>query len=250
MKSILLSVFLLALSCGSPKKVVKETKKEVETEVETKIEGTTETPKVITEEIIAVLKYPNRMEDAKQLVVNSGLTWDKLIFNQDDTKIALLKVPADKSNFWIERLMTSGEFKSVELNKELTLNKIISDIETTFVSLRKTQCYGHCPVFDVKIDKQGNVFYNGIKYVLVKGKKSFKLTDKQFSKLKNMLGKTSFSKYRIAYNNPRISDLPSTYISHNNKEIQLRVWGEVPTELVQVTEYIEDILLAKKFYEL
>ena len=65
-----------------------------------------------------------------------------------------------------------------------------------------------------------------------------------------MLDKTSFSEYKTAYNNPRIMDLPSTYISHKNKEVQLRVWGEVPTELVQVTEYIEDILLAKKFYEL
>lgn len=250
MKSILLSILLIALSCGSPTKTVKETKKEVETEVETKIEETMETPKVITEEIIAVLKHPNRMEDAKQLVENSGLTWDKLIFNQNDTKIALLKVPADKRKFWMERLMNSGEFKTIELNEVATINKITSEIENTLVSLRKTPCHGHCPEFDVAITKNGNVTYKGIKNVIVKGKRDFKLTDKQFTKLKSMLGKTSFSKYRYSYNNPRIMDLPSTYISHNNKEIQLRVWGEVPTELVQVTEYIEDILLAKKFYEL
>lgn len=246
MKTILLSIFLLALSCGSPKEVTKETKKESET----KIEETMETPEIINEEIIAVLKYPNRMDDAKQLVVNSGLTWDKLIFNQDDTKIALLKVPADKRAFWIERLLSSGEFKSVELNEELTLNKIISKIESSLVSLSKTPCYGHCPVFEVNINKEGKVTYKGLKNVLVKGEKEFNLTEKQFSKLKSMLDKTSFSEYKTAYNNPRIMDLPSTYISHKNKEVQLRVWGEVPTELVQVTEYIEDILLAKKFYEL
>ncbi len=246
MKTILLSILLLIMSCSAPKAPTKETK----VEEEIKVEEIIEIPEVVNEEIIVVLKDPSKVDDVKQLIENNGLIWDKLIFDQEDSKIALLKVPADKRAFWMENLKNSGEFKSVELNKEITLNKIIAEIKSPLVTLRKTPCYGHCPEFNVSITKKGNVTYRGIKNVLVKGKRTFKLTDNQFTKLKKMLDKTSFSKYRNTYNNANIKDLPSTYISHNNKEIQMRVWGKVPTELVQVTEYIEDILLAQKFYEL
>ncbi len=247
MKLIILSFFLLALSCGSPKKPVNSNIKEAS---ETKTEKPVEAPKIIKEELIVVLKYPNRMDDAKQLIENSGLTWSGVLFNQGATKIVLIKIPAEKRDFWIERLQQSGEFKSVELNGVATINNIKEKINNTFVSYRKTPCYGHCPTYNVRINKEGKVFYNGIKNILVKGKREFQLTDKQFSSLKDKLSRTSFSSYKSSYNNPRLMDIPSSYITYNKKEIQLRVWKEVPTELVVLTEYIEDILLEKKFYEL
>lgn len=252
MKTIFLSILLLALSCSSPPKTTTKTttpKKEIKTE--TKVEEVMETPKIAEkQELLLVLKNIDSEEDVKALITNSGLTWDKLLYNKNASKIALIKVPKDKSGIWIERLNKSGEFKTVVLNDKKTLKKITDNIESSLVSLRKTLCYGHCPVFEVNIDKQGNVFYNGIKNVLVMGKREFKLTNKQFVKLKSILNKTSFSKYKSSYNNPRVMDLPSTYITYDKKEIQLRVWGEVPTELAIATEHIEDILLAKKFYEL
>mgnify|MGYP000253533006 CR=1 FL=1 len=163
MKTIFLSIFLLALSCSSPKTTTP--KKEIKSE--TKVEEVMETPKIVEkQELLVVLKNIDSEQDVKALITNSGLTWDKLLYNKNASKIALIKVPKDKSAFWIERLNQSGEFKTVVVNQEKTFKELTDDIESSFVSLRKTACYGHCPEFNISIDKQGNVFYNGIKNAL------------------------------------------------------------------------------------
>ena len=253
MKYLLLSIFLIAIGCNSPKKTVKnrsETK--VETTVkETKNEKPVETPpkKATENELIIVLKSAKDVANAKAYVTNSGLTWEKMLFAQGDTQIAMIKVPAEKRDFWLKRLQESGEFKSVELNGIATIQNIKSEINNTLVSFRKTPCYGHCAVFSIRVDKDGKLFYNGIKYVLVEGKREFQLTNKEFNTLKEMLGKTTFSSYKNIYNNPRIMDLPSSYITHNNKQIQIRLWKNVPRELSSLTEYIEDLVYNRKYYE-
>jgi len=238
MKYITLLLLFFALSCNSQKKVV-----------ETKTKETVKTEKATDNELIVVLKYPNKMEEAKQLIENSGLTWEKLIFDQENTKIALIKVPAEKRDFWLERLMLSGDFKSVELNKTVTINNIKEALENTFIAFKKTECFGKCPSFEVRVSHDGNLFFNGIKNTLVTGKKEFKLTEKQFSDLKKVLEKTTFSEYKYIYDNPRLMDAPSTYITNNQKEIQLRVWDNVPSELKNICNYIEELLISKKLYE-
>lgn len=241
MKYAFFTFFLLALSCSSHKKTPKNNVKETIENVETS--------KVKKEALIAVIKNPKQLENTKALIVNSGLTWEKLIFNQEDTKIALLKVPADKKDFWIKRLQQSGMFSSIESNNTVSINQTINKIKNTLVSFRKTPCYGYCPVFEIRINNNGKVFYNGIQNVLIKGKKEFQLSNKEFETLKEKLAKTSFSSYKTSYNNPRLMDAPSSYIKHNNKEIQLRVWKNVPTALVNLTKYIENLLLTRKYYE-
>ncbi len=246
MRYLLLSVFALTMACATPKKDKKNTTIEEETVIEIK----DKTPEVvINNELILVLNNPEKVEDAKALITNSGLDWNKLIFDQDDLKIALITVPKEKIDFWVKRLGESGTFKSVEKNQILTINNIKKDYENRLISIKKTPCFGDCPVYSLDIDKDGNVIFNGIQYVLKEGKHEFKLTEKQLKKINDMLSEKDFSEFKKAYDDTRITDLPSTFITHNGKQIKIRLWKDIPDELINVHEYIEGILLDQKFLE-
>lgn len=241
MKYLYLSILLITLSCGGTKKSSKDNKKEETTSVKP--------VKNSMEELIVVLQNPKDLSSAKALVTNSGLTWEKLIFNQETLKIGLIKVPADKKDFWKKRLQEAGEFKSVEFNQRATINSIVEKENNTFLNIRKTACFGTCPVYEFFIDKNGNATFNGEDNVPKKGKYTFKLTEKELATITKMLNKKPFSAYKNSYDNPRITDLPNTFIKHSGKEVRIRIWKEVPDELAEAHEYIEGILVAKKYID-
>ncbi|WP_272148766.1 DUF6438 domain-containing protein [Tenacibaculum aiptasiae] len=244
MRYLLLSFLVFALACNTPKK---DNKSNVE-EKENVVKEDVKKPEIINNELILVLKDPQKVKDAKALVNNSGLTWNNLIFDQKDLKIALITVPKDKVDFWIQRLEESGSFKSVEKNETISLNNIKEEYENRLLSMRKTPCFGDCPVYELSIDKDGNVTYNGIQYVNEKGKHEFKLSEEQFNKLTKMLNEGDFDSFKDVYDNERITDLPSTFITYKGKQIKIRLWNDIPDALINVHEYIEGILLDKKFF--
>ena len=199
------------------------------------------------EELIVVLKNPNKVEDAKALITNSGLHWEKLIFNQKDLKIALIKIPVEKRDFWLKRLQQSGTFSSVEANSIVTLQNIEKAHKNSLIKIRKTACFGRCPVYEFIILKDGTAIFNGLQNVTKIGKHSLKLSKEEFTTLQSLLSKTTFSEYQDTYNNPRITDLPSTYITYKGKQIQIRIWQNVPQELKEITKYIEQIVKKNQY---
>lgn len=126
MKHLFLSIFLLALSCGGPKKDT--TKVETVTTEETKPsakEENTKSAELPKEDLIVILKKPNQLLETKELIKNSGLVWDKLVFDQEALKVGVIKVPAAKREFWLNRLIESGQFDDVKVYSEKTLKEVI-----------------------------------------------------------------------------------------------------------------------------
>ncbi|CAM1348571.1 MULTISPECIES: DUF6438 domain-containing protein [Tenacibaculum] len=251
MKYLLSSIFLLILNCSSPKKTVpaKEEIKEATENVETKKTKKITVTETNNNELIVVLKNSKSSNDVKSLVKNSGLTWSKTAYDTKTTAIGIITVPNDQQDIWIKRLQETGEFRFIAKNSTKTLNNLIEKEKNTLISLRKTACFGDCPEFDFSIDKDGNALYNGIKSVTVKGIHKFKLTEKEFKTLKEKLSKKSFESFNDVYDNPRVMDLASTFITYENKQIKIRLWNDIPDELIDIHEYIEGLLLEKKFYE-
>lgn len=230
MKYVTLTFLSLILSCKSTQKI-----------------EDSKTIQAAKDELIVVLKNPNKVDDAKDLIRNSGLKWDKLLFDQKDLKIALIKVPADKRSFWLKRLQQSDEFSSVELNEQGNFIDMKSKTEKILVKIRKTACFGRCPVYEFTIFKDGTAKFDGLQYVNKTGKHSFKLSKEEFNKLHSLLNKTTFSEYQDSYNNPRITDLPSVYVTSQGKQIQIRIWKNVPEELKSLEKFIEQIVKDHKF---
>lgn len=248
MKYLLYSFLALGISCGIPKKS-SETKLAEPTEKEITIEEEVTKPTISQNELIIVLKNAKSIDDVKSLIKNSGLTWSKMAYETDASKIGIVEVPEGKREFWIDKLLESGEFRLVDANSKEKLTDIISEEKNNLLRITKTQCFGDCPVYTVSIDKEGNVVYNGVKYVLVKGIQKFALSKEQLQELNEKLTKKDFKSFKDAYNNPRIPDLSSTYIVHDGKQILIRLWKDIPDELIDVHEYIDGILLDKKFIE-
>lgn len=123
---ILLSV-LFFINCGSPKKKNTETAIEpVEKQPTTENEEVAETTKEIAkEDIIVILKRPNQLTETKDLIKNNGLEWDKLLFDQDALKVGLIKVPAEKKEYWLNQLIESGKFDDVQIYSEKALKELV-----------------------------------------------------------------------------------------------------------------------------
>lgn len=240
-----MSLFLLAISCGTPKKNIKkneDTKKEVPT-TETEV-------KEVNNQLIGVLNNPKSIDDVKALVKNSGLKWKSMLMDEGNSKIAVIGIPDGKYDFWIERLNNSGEFKTVTRNSSSLAKELINREKNTLVSLRKTQCFGDCPTYELYIDKEGNVTYVGKQFVIEKGTKDFKLSEGEFKTLQNKLNAKEFTSFKDTYDNPRLMDLQSTYITYAGKQVKIRLWNDtVPDELINLHEYLEGLLLEKKFFE-
>lgn len=240
MKFLYLSILLLAMSCGAPKNNTSKSENASPQSSETKFEN----------QLIVVLNNPNNIQDVKSLVKNSGLTWKDMILDNPASKIGVIEIPDGKYDFWIERLQNTDEFRTVAINNKKLADDLVKREKNTLISIRKTQCFGDCPAYEVYIDNQGNITYTGNAYVIEKGTRKFKLSDKEFASLKDKLNKKSFTSFKEVYDNPRIMDLPSTYITHDGKQIKIRLWSDdVPEELMNIHEYIEGILLEKKFFE-
>jgi len=248
MKYIPLLLFLLITSCESGKKTIKkkETILEVPTKIIKKIE--VETPIIevqkTKEEILLILKDPKKIEETKTLLSDNGFTFKELLFDKNTLKIALVEIPIETQDVSIQKLRNSNVFSLIEINNTETLEKNIKQFNNTLIQFSKTPCSGDCPTFQITIDKQGNVNYNGIESVLVKGKVEFQLTEKQLQKLQNKLSKTTFDTYNDIYDTEMV-DLPNTFVTYNDTEVLIKIWKDVPDELIFVTEYLEDLLLAK-----
>ncbi|MGG8495710.1 DUF6438 domain-containing protein [Tenacibaculum sp. TC6] len=254
MKYLLFAPLLLALTCSSPKKEnsVQPSNEASEETTTIQKEENKEKPipvKNYSNELIVILKDPKHSDDAMALIKNSSLQWTDADYNSKTTKIGIVTLPDEDRDTWIQRLQQTGEFKFVGKNGKEVLKNIIAKEENKLISLRKTACFGDCPVYEVSIDKDGNVTYNGIQYVLEEGIREFKLTDEELKTLNDKLSKKDFSSFKDSYDNPDVMDLASTYITHDNKQIQIRLWKDIPDELIDIHEYIGDLLLKRKFFE-
>ncbi|WP_075341995.1 DUF6438 domain-containing protein [Tenacibaculum agarivorans] len=249
MKWIYLSILLLALSCDIPKKE--------STIVETETNETAPTPEVsepkkeVKQNFIVVLRNTKQKNKAKDFIINAGLQWKNIDLEEDvNATMAYIDIPDERYDFWKEKLESSNEFSAVKINEDKILDELIAKEKNKLISISKTSCFGDCPVYELLIDKTGKVTYNGKQYVLSKGVSEFTLTDEELEILNNKLINTSFSSYKDVYDNPKIMDLPSTFITHQGKQVQIRLWNDdVPAELMDLHEYIEGILLEKKFFE-
>ena len=246
MKVFYLSIFLLALSCGAPK----EEAAKAGTTKETTNKVTEEASESYDRQLVLVLNDPTREDKTKEYLKNSGISWKKKVFDNGMSKIAVVEIPNNEYDFWLKALGSSSEFRDVKVNGKNIVKDLIKKEENTLIALRKTGCFGDCPSYNVSIDKEGQVTFNGKQYVLVEGVKEFKLSDDEFKQLSEKLAKNKFSSFKGVYDNPNIMDLPSTYILHDGKQVQVRLWNdEVPEELMDLHEYIEGVLLKKKLFE-
>ncbi|MEE9460467.1 MAG: DUF6438 domain-containing protein [Bacteroidales bacterium] len=115
------------------------------------------------------------------------------------------------------------------------------------IELKRTPCYGFCPVYTLKIDKNGKGLFDGVENVEKIGSFSFSLSYDELVELDNAFLQVDFYQLRNIYD-AQVSDLPTTYITYNkdgNRKKIMDYYG-APEELRTLENRIQTLVFSKK----
>ncbi len=83
--------------------------------------------------------------------------------------------------------------------KTSTLPSLPTKIPFKSITLERTECYGHCPVYTVTVLANGKVSYDGRKYVKVTGKVQSTLNKAKIQLLEEAIAEANFFNFKDKY---------------------------------------------------
>ncbi len=119
--------------------------------------------------------------------------------------------------------------------------------EDVLIELKRTACYGSCPVYTIKIDKNGKGLFEGVENVEKIGRFRFSLSQDELMEIEIAFQEVDFFQLKKIYD-AQVSDLPTTYISYNkdgNRKKIMDYYG-APEKLRTLENNIETLVLTKK----
>ena len=125
-------------------------------------------------------------------------------------------------------------------------NKIISEFKTIF--LKRTPCYGRCPVYEVKINSDGNVFYKGEMFVEKVGPHFWKIDTESINALNAAINKYEYFSIKAKEHSMPASCCPSCITSicledGTNRNINNEYGGDkYPKKLRKFERQIDKII--------
>ena len=119
--------------------------------------------------------------------------------------------------------------------------------EDLLIELKRTPCYGSCPVYTAKINKNGKGLFEGVENVEKIGRFSFSLSQDELMEFENAFLQVDFYQLRNIYME-QVSDLPTTYITYNKDGRRKKImdYYGAPTTLRTLENRIETLVLSKK----
>ena len=101
--------------------------------------------------------------------------------------------------------------------------------DSLFAEIRRTPCFGRCPVYTITVYKSGYVTYDAVKWTSQEGYFVGRLSADQMQSLAAKAKEIGYFKLADKYDNPGVSDLPSVITTLNyegkKKKITNRVDG-------------------------
>jgi len=82
-------------------------------------------------------------------------------------------------------------------------------------TLERTACFGWCPVYKITIFRDGVLDYEGTQYVKTRGPASGHLSAEQIAALHALFENNGYRDFKDAYQDVRITDMPSAYTSYS-----------------------------------
>ncbi|MEZ4799900.1 MAG: DUF6438 domain-containing protein [Flavobacteriales bacterium] len=116
---------------------------------------------------------------------------------------------------------------------------------SVFFEMKRTACFGTCPIYNVTIMDNGEVYYEGKNFVEKIGNYHTTLDNANLQKIRDKIVAINYFSLQDEYDSP-ITDIPSVYTTVNyggqTKTIHDRHKG--PRELDELYALVDDILNA------
>jgi len=152
---------------------------------------------------------------------------------------------------------------NMSLLKYVTLVLLISSCQTSknvssvnsgesnsykVASLKKTSCYGSCPVYEVTFYSNLEVEFVGEKNVDNVGKYTSRITQQQLKNIQDSFSKSNFFDFDEEYTSA-VSDLPTTFIyfSDGQKSMTVKDYTGAPENLKSLEKLLEDYVNTLKW---
>ena len=131
----------------------------------------------------------------------------------------------------------------------------------TLVRMKTSACYGECPIYTVVVKKNGELNYEGLEYVSVKGSKSAILSKQSVASIEEKLIKVKFLKMQSKLHSGNwgcfISATDHSYIlieaSIKNKRKAVSTYigcqSEQVDKVIELANYIEQVTEISKWVE-
>ena len=118
------------------------------------------------------------------------------------------------------------------------------------IEMEKTPCYGYCPVYTIKIGKNGKGLYEGIENTDNVGVFRFKLSKDELAGLIQSFENIHFFELEDRYYK-LMSDLPTTWVTYqaSGKKKKIMDYYGAPQELRDLEKEIESLVLSRKLKE-
>ena len=113
--------------------------------------------------------------------------------------------------------------------------------------MKKSPCFGTCPVYTLKIAKNGKGLFEGEKYTDFIGNYRFKLNKAEIENLHRTFSEIEFFELEDEYYE-HVMDLPTTWLTYQNegRKKKIKDYYGAPQELRELERNIESLVLSKE----
>ncbi len=136
--------------------------------------------------------------------------------------------------------------KNVSENEKQPRVKLPDDnvnADRLFLSFERTVCFGACPTFKMTIKQSGQAHYSGEANVKFIGEYEAVVSDSLMRDIINNAEAIPFFNLNEIYNDPAVTDLPSTivYLNYDGQEKYVTARFNVPENLQGFILYLQKI---------
>ncbi len=125
-------------------------------------------------------------------------------------------------------------------------NEVIKKEQTTVLfELIKGGCYGTCPIYNISVDENRQIKYEGKRFVDAIGTFNWIMNEKDFNTLNALIDKKFNADYT---HNMKVQDLPLTHLNIKNK-YQVKFKGGCPIGFKKELKQIEMLLLKNAIWK-
>lgn len=161
----------------------------------------------------------------------------------NNSKVAAENQSAKNTANKMDTLANNAE-KPATTTEEVSSNTAEENLaDSLFAFIHKTPCFGRCPIYKMTIYKSGYAVYEGINFVDNKGTFYTTFDSKELEEIKRIAKAIDYFQFKDEYNDPRITDIPSTItaLQFDGKYKKVNARAQAPKSLQRLQTYLVNL---------